>query len=66
MNVDCNFVAAESWDDGMPERLRWIRDNDPVYWSEQTKLWMVTSYADAKALAASSNKALLLDFYTQW
>ena len=26
----------------------------------------VTSYADAKALAASSNKALLLDFYTQW
>jgi cytochrome P450 family 142 subfamily A polypeptide 1 len=44
MNVD--FMAAETWGPGMHERLRWLREHDPVYWAEKNQLWVVTKYAD--------------------
>jgi cytochrome P450 family 142 subfamily A polypeptide 1 len=30
----------------MPARLRWLRENDPVHWSEKDGLWLVTRFAD--------------------
>jgi cytochrome P450 family 142 subfamily A polypeptide 1 len=46
MNVDVCFQAAESWDDQMPARMRWLRQNDPVHWSEPDGLWLVSKFAD--------------------
>ncbi len=51
MNVDCNFVDPANWVSGMSERLKWLRENDPVYWSEQTELWIITKFDDASAIS---------------
>ncbi len=51
MDVDTNFILAESWDSKMPERLAWLRENEPVYWSEKTRLWMITRYEDVVAVS---------------
>lgn len=46
MNLDIEFMAADSWDDQMPERMRWLRENDPIYWSEKDQLWVISTFAD--------------------
>ncbi|MFP6623066.1 MAG: hypothetical protein VCC20_06285, partial [Myxococcota bacterium] len=46
MNLDIEFCAAESWDDQMPERVRWLRENDPIYWSGKDQLWVISTFAD--------------------
>lgn len=48
MNVDVEYLASESWDAQMPERLRWLRENDPVRWSERDRVWLVTRYRDVE------------------
>ncbi|MEE9281259.1 MAG: cytochrome P450 [Myxococcota bacterium] len=47
MNVDCNFVGTANWDESMRERTRWLRENEPVYWSEQTHLWVISTFEEA-------------------
>ena len=44
MDVDCNFAGDEGWGPGIDERLAWLRENEPVYWSEQSQMWVVTRY----------------------
>jgi cytochrome P450 family 142 subfamily A polypeptide 1 len=46
MDIDVAYLASESWDARMLERLRWLRENDPIRWSEKDDLWLVTKYAD--------------------
>ena len=46
MNLDIEFCAAESWDDQMPERMRWLRENEPIHWSEKDQLWVVSTFED--------------------
>jgi cytochrome P450 family 142 subfamily A polypeptide 1 len=48
VNVDVEYLASESWDAKMPERLRWLRENDPVRWSEPDRVWLVTKYDDVE------------------
>jgi cytochrome P450 family 142 subfamily A polypeptide 1 len=48
MHVDVPYLAPESWDAGMPERLRWLRENEPVRWSEPDNLWLVSKYQDVE------------------
>jgi cytochrome P450 family 142 subfamily A polypeptide 1 len=43
---DIDFGAADSWDGEMPERLRWLRENEPVFWSEATGNFIITRYDD--------------------
>ncbi|MFQ5415899.1 MAG: cytochrome P450 [Myxococcota bacterium] len=51
MDVDVDFNAASSWDAGMHARMKWLRENDPVYWSEMTGLWVVTKFADVSSVS---------------
>jgi cytochrome P450 family 142 subfamily A polypeptide 1 len=44
MQTDVDFLAGKSWDDSMPERLAWLRENEPVFWSEATGLWVLSSF----------------------
>jgi len=46
MDLDVAFLDALSWDASMPERMRWLRENDPVHWSERDGLWIVSKYED--------------------
>ena len=46
MDVDVSYLAPESWDERMPERFRWLRENDPMHWSEPDNLWVATRYED--------------------
>ena len=46
MNPNIEFLAAESWDDQMPERMRWLRENEPIHWSEKDQLWVVSTFED--------------------
>jgi cytochrome P450 family 142 subfamily A polypeptide 1 len=43
-NVD--YLASEAWDESMPERMRWLRENEPVYWSDKSDLWIVSKFDD--------------------
>ena len=46
MDIDVSYLAAPSWDPRMKDRLRWLQDNEPVYWSEADELWVITRFAD--------------------
>jgi cytochrome P450 family 142 subfamily A polypeptide 1 len=46
MDFDVDYMAAESWDGDMRERLDLLRETQPVYWSEISQLWVVTRFDD--------------------
>ncbi len=47
MNVEVNYLESKNWDEQeMRERFRWLRENDPVFWSEKDQLWVITKYED--------------------
>ncbi len=46
VDVNVEYLASASWNGDMPARLRWLRENDPVHWSEKDGLWLVTRFAD--------------------
>jgi cytochrome P450 family 142 subfamily A polypeptide 1 len=46
MDVAVPYLVPESWDQKMPERFRWLRENDPIYWSEADNLWVATRFED--------------------
>jgi cytochrome P450 family 142 subfamily A polypeptide 1 len=47
MQIDVGYLDSNSWvESDMRERFRWLRENDPVYWSEQDQVWVITKYAD--------------------
>ena len=52
MDIDSDFVDSEAWvGNEMDGRLKWLRENDPVYWSEKSGLWMITGYRDAEFIS---------------
>lgn len=44
--IALSFVGGGAFDKDTNERLRWLRENDPVYWSEVDNLWIITTFAD--------------------
>lgn len=46
VDVNVEYLASPSWNEAMPARLRWLRENDPVHWSDKDGLWLVTRFAD--------------------
>ena len=55
MDPNVDYLAAESWDDAMPERLAWLRENDPVYWSDVSQLWVVTKFEDVCTVSKNND-----------
>lgn len=45
-DIDIDFGHADSFNEQMLERLRWLRENDPVYWSEKTDNFIIARYED--------------------
>jgi cytochrome P450 family 142 subfamily A polypeptide 1 len=50
------FLDSRSWDEGMAERLRWLRRNDPVHWSEPDGLWVATRFADISTVSKDQRR----------
>ena len=46
MDLDIEFAASDNWDERMWERLRWLQEHEPVYWSEKDRFWVVTRFDD--------------------
>ncbi|MBW2241294.1 MAG: cytochrome P450 [Deltaproteobacteria bacterium] len=47
MDVDVHYLASETWIEAdMRERFGWLRNNDPVYWSEKDQIWIITKFED--------------------
>ena len=47
MNVEVDYLESKNWEEQeMRERFRWLRENDPVFWSEKDQLWVITKYED--------------------
>jgi cytochrome P450 family 142 subfamily A polypeptide 1 len=47
MHEDVNFMDSKVWvEEDVRERFRWLRANDPVYWSGKSKAWVITKYED--------------------
>jgi cytochrome P450 family 142 subfamily A polypeptide 1 len=51
VDVNVEFLTAKTWDEAMPERMRWLRENDPVHWSEKDQLWLVAKFDDVTAVS---------------
>lgn len=47
MDPNVSYLASENWGElEMRERMRWLRENDPVHWSEPDGVWVVSRYED--------------------
>jgi cytochrome P450 family 142 subfamily A polypeptide 1 len=46
MELNVEFLASQSWNEEMPERMRWLRENDPVHWSDKDQLWLISKFED--------------------
>ena len=46
MDVNFDFTASETWDDRIHDRMRWLRENDPVHWSEKSQVWVISKFED--------------------
>jgi cytochrome P450 family 142 subfamily A polypeptide 1 len=52
MDPNVDYLSGETWvDPEMPARMRWLRHNAPVYWSEINELWVVSKLADITAIS---------------
>ncbi|MBS1104938.1 MAG: cytochrome [Deltaproteobacteria bacterium] len=45
-DVNVAFLDPATWDASVHERMRWLRRNDPVHWSEKDGCWIVSKYED--------------------
>lgn len=45
-DVNVAFLDPATWDASVHERMRWLRRNDPVHWSEKDGCWIVSRYED--------------------
>jgi len=46
MEIDVDFSQSSAWNQDMQERMRWLRENEPVFWSEKTNSFIISRFAD--------------------
>lgn len=46
LDVNVAYLDPASWDASIHERMRWLRRNDPVHWSEKDGCWILSKYED--------------------
>jgi cytochrome P450 family 142 subfamily A polypeptide 1 len=54
--LDVDFLDSANWDASMPERFRWLRENDPVYWSEASHCWVLAKYQDVSEASKDQDR----------
>ena len=52
VDVDIAYLDSRNWDEeAMLERSRWLRDHDPVHWSDKDGLWVISRFEDVWAVS---------------
>jgi cytochrome P450 len=52
VDIDIAYLDSTNWiDEDMHERFRWLRDRDPVHWSEKDDVWVITRYEDVSRIS---------------
>ncbi len=46
MDLNVEFLASQNWDERMLERMKWLRENDPVHWSDKDQVWLISKFED--------------------
>ena len=56
--ADVNYGKSDfwTWDDAMYDHLKWLRENDPVHWSEKTGAYVLSRFEDV--MFASKNNEI--------
>ena len=48
-DVAIAYTDSANWDEAaMRERFAWLRENEPVYWSESDGIWVLTKHEDVE------------------
>ncbi len=58
MNLEkIDWLKPDAWDDSpdMYERFRLLRNNDPVHWSETSRIWIITTHKDVDYISRNQN-----------
>jgi len=55
MNPDVDYLSAATWDHTMQERMRWLRENEPVYWSDVSKLWVLSKFEEVAFVSKNND-----------
>ena len=45
MEIDVDFSQSTSWNHEMAERMRRLRENEPIFWSEKTQSFIISRFA---------------------
>ena len=54
--TDTNFVDVAFWQgDEVIDCFNRLRDGNPIYWSEETELWMITGYEEAQYVSKNQD-----------
>lgn len=54
MEIDVDFAQSTSWNHEMQDRMRWLRENEPIFWSEKTNSFIVSCYSDVVTVSKDS------------
>lgn len=46
MEIDVDFAHSSSWNHEMTDRMKWLRENEPVFWSKSTDCFIISRYED--------------------
>ncbi len=48
-DIDVAYSDSSNWIEAdMRERFLWLRNNEPVYWSEKDQMWVITKHDDVE------------------
>jgi cytochrome P450 family 142 subfamily A polypeptide 1 len=51
MEIDVDFAQSSSWNHEMKDRMKWLRENEPIFWSEQTNAFIISCYQDVVSIS---------------
>lgn len=54
--ADVNYGDSTfwTWDEAMYDQLRWLRENDPVHWSEASQMFIISKFADVSYISKNN------------
>jgi len=50
-DLNVAFLDPATWDASVHERMRWLRRNDPVHWSEKDDCWILSRFEDVSRVS---------------
>ena len=55
MEIDVDFAQASSWNHEMAERMRWLRENERIFWSEKTNAFIISRFEDVSFVSKNND-----------